>query len=106
MGISELRQAGPSLAFERAGRNALENDLVLRGGLDPDALAHARIVQAHCDTSIDRILLAENLMDPDDILAAQARLYRSRPLSRADVAKLEPAAVPCAPQLLVKHVIL
>lgn len=106
MGISELRQAGPPGTGTRARAGALETELVRRGALDAEAAAYACIMKAHCNAPIDRILLAENMLDRDTVLAAQARLNRSRPLSRAQVARLDPVELDCAPQLFVKHVIL
>ena len=106
MGISELRQAGLAGDASASTAGALEADLLRRGLLDDDTAAFARIMQAHCDAPMDRILLAETTLDRAEILAAQARLNRSRSLSRAQVAQLDPLDPGCAPQTLVRHAVL
>ncbi len=106
MGISELRLAGSPGRAKTEPAGALELDLIRRGVLDAEAAAHAGIMKAHCKAPMDRILLAENMLDRDTVLAAQARLNRSRLLSRVQVAQLSPVRLDCAPQLLIKHLIL
>lgn len=106
MGMSELRQAGfddESVSF-RIG--ALDRELVKEGALTVRDAGLARSVQRHCDASLERVLVAEGLVDEDDILEAQARLLRSRRLRVAEMAELAPLALEIEPHTLLTYAIL
>ncbi|WP_135503763.1 glycosyltransferase [Roseovarius aestuariivivens] len=106
MGISELRQLGAQGQEIFDGPGALDGDLVRRGVLDADSAALARMVQRHCAAPLDRILVSEGVLDRETVLAAQARLNRSRSLSDADLADLAPLDAECDPRILIKHAVL
>lgn len=81
MGISELRQLDtqPRGAVGRrmgtpdgAALCGLGHHLVRTGAISRSDAELARIVQAHCDAPLDRVLLAEGLIDTPDMLRAQA----------------------------------
>ncbi len=81
MGISELRQmTAPTGCAARSDAGALHVEdlcdlgrtLVERGAISRSDAELARMVQAHCDAPLDRVLLAEGLVDAPDLLDAQA----------------------------------
>jgi len=106
MGISELRQSGLAANGGDSAGSGLGGDLVRAGALSRGDIALARIVQAECDATLDRILTAEGLADPDDLLASHARRFRSRRIGAADLAALTPADTNVPPALLLRHAVL
>lgn len=108
MGISELRQIGPSGAVAGAELPAapLDADLVGRGAITEADAALARLVQAHCDTSLDRVLVSEGLATQADVLAAHARAFKSRQVTSTDLLSMHPFEVRAAPALLLRHAVL
>lgn len=101
MGISELRQGG--VAGEPRALDPLGRDLVRRGFLSRADAARAELVRRQCDTSLDRILLAEGLAQEDDLLAAHARHFHSRRLDAAAVARAEVIEAGLDPRILLRH---
>jgi cellulose synthase/poly-beta-1,6-N-acetylglucosamine synthase-like glycosyltransferase len=101
MGISELRQGG--LAGEAGAQGQLGRDLARRGVLSRADAARAGLVQRQCDTSLDRILLAEGLACEDDLLAAHARRLASHRLDAAALARGEVIETGLDPRILIKH---
>ncbi len=82
MGISELRQLDTQSwhSVRRQGAVAQGGDLcdlgrylVRTGAISRSDAELALIVQANCDAPLDRVLLAEGLVDAPDIQRAQAR---------------------------------
>ena len=82
MAISELRQPD-ARAWNGGGLGERANDaaplcalgryLVRTGAISGSDADLARIVEAHCDAPIDRVLIAEGLLDAATAQAAQAR---------------------------------
>lgn len=103
MGISELRQLGAGAGF---GSGSVEGDLIRRGVLSARDASMARFVGRHCDASMDRILMAEGLVDERTLLDAHARRFHSRDLTAESLAALSPLEVDIAPEILLKHVVL
>ena len=104
MGISELRQVG----HVDGGRvtDPLGRDLVRRGLLGRADAARAGLVRRQCDTSLDRILLAEGLAREEDLLAAHARLGNTRCLDAGALARARVVETGLDPRILLKHVAL
>ena len=82
MGILELRQADtqPLTAARQqqwakpgAELCGLGRHLVQAGTISRSDAELAQIVQRYCDAPVDRVLLAEGLIDAKDVLQAQAR---------------------------------
>lgn len=101
MGISELRQGG--LAGGAAASDPVRRDLVRRGILSRADAARAGLVQRQCDTSLDRILLAEGLAREEDLLTAHARRLASRRLDAAALERAELIETGLDPRILLKH---
>ncbi|MFU8836357.1 glycosyltransferase [Roseovarius autotrophicus] len=101
MGISELRQIGHGAGGE--GLDKVGRDLVRHGMLSRADAARAGLVKRQCDTSLDRILLAEGLAQEDDLLALHARRLASRRLEDAAIASAEEIETGLDPRLLLKH---
>jgi len=106
MGISELRQAALLDDQEGDGFDALGGELVRQGVIDRNDVALAGIVRSHCDATLDRVLMAEGLVQQGDLLDAHARRLNSRRLTRAELAALEARDVSEKPQTLIKNGIL
>ncbi|MEM6578640.1 MAG: glycosyltransferase [Pseudomonadota bacterium] len=106
MGISELRQAG----FDEDGApspiGSLDRELVKDGALSVRDAGLARYVQRHCDASLERVLIAEGLVDEEEILEAQARLLRSRRLQARELEDLQPLDLDVEPHTLLTYAIL
>jgi hypothetical protein len=105
MGISELREGGFG---RRSGavpfpRDRLGRDLVRRGVISGADAALADLVRRRCDTSLDRVLLAEGLAREDDLLAAHARRLDARWIDAAALAAMEPVETGLDPRLLLRH---
>jgi glycosyltransferase involved in cell wall biosynthesis len=105
MGISELREGGFG---RRAGtvqfpRDRLGRDLVRRGVISGADAALADLVRRRCDTSLDRVLLAEGLAREDDLLAAHARRLDARRIDAAALAAMEPVETGLDPRVLLRH---
>ncbi len=101
MGISELRQGG--VAGKRGVVDRLGRDLVARGVLSRADAARAGLVRGQCDTSLDRILLAEGLAREEDLLAAHARRLASRRLDAGALARAEVIETGLDPRILLRH---
>ncbi|MEB8387114.1 glycosyltransferase [Rhodobacteraceae bacterium KMM 6894] len=107
MGISELRlldtqsdlsaspQTGPSCDLGRA--------LVRAGTVSRSDAMLAAIVQEHCDAPLDRVLLAEGLIDAPDLLAAQAGLAGHGQISALALAAQANPIDGTDPRRLLKH---
>ena len=106
MGISELRQAGyvDEAKPEKAG--ALDRELVKGGALSARDAGLARHVQRHCDASLERVLIAEGLVDEEEILEAHARLLRSRRLRQEELVSLPALELDIEPHTLLNYAIL
>ncbi|MEL7402528.1 MAG: glycosyltransferase [Pseudomonadota bacterium] len=102
MGITELRQMGPQGAEFAPAPGALDTELVARGLISVKDAALARHVARNCDTSIDRILLAEKLVSETDILEAHARILGTRSVSEEDINSFSHFPVEIAPQTLMQ----
>lgn len=103
MGISELRQAGPSGDATGFDAGAVEADLLRRGILNMRDALLARQVRRHCDADVGRILLAEGLVTRSDLLDAHARRFRSRRVEAEEFAALAPIEVEAAPHILLRY---
>ena len=105
MGISELRQGGygrPGQAISVPAQ-PLGRDLARRGIIRAIDAGLAEFVQRRCDTSLDRILLAEGLAREEDVLAAHAQRIGGRQLDADALAELPPVETGLDPRLLLKH---
>jgi len=105
MGISELREGGfgrgaGTVPFPRDG---LGRDLVRRGVISGADAALADLVRRRCDTSLDRVLLAEGLAQEEDLLAAHARRLEARRLDGAALAAMAPVETGLDPRVLLRH---
>ena len=103
MGISELRQAGPSGDATGFDAGAVEADLLRRGILNMRDALLARQVRRHCDADVGRILLAEGLVTRSDLLDSHARRFRSRRVEAEEIAALAPIEVEAAPHILLRY---
>ncbi|KRS14738.1 glycosyl transferase [Roseovarius atlanticus] len=103
MGISELRQAGPSGDATGFDAGAVEADLLRRGTLNIRDALLARQVRRHCDADVGRILLAEGLVTRSDLLDSHARRFRSRRVEAEEIAALAPIEVEAAPHILLRY---
>jgi cellulose synthase/poly-beta-1,6-N-acetylglucosamine synthase-like glycosyltransferase len=103
MGISELRQLGPSEDTADMEAGAVETDLVRRGTLAARDAILARQVRSHCDADLGRILIAEGLVTKGDLLDAHVRRFRSRRVDAGEIAALAPIEVDTAPQILLRY---
>src|SRR6056297_2364002 len=105
MGISELREGG----FDRRSgavpfpRDGLGRDLVRRGVISGADAALADLVRRRCDTSLDRVLLAEGLAREEDLLAAHARRLEARRIDAATLAEMTPVETGLDPRVLLRH---
>jgi cellulose synthase/poly-beta-1,6-N-acetylglucosamine synthase-like glycosyltransferase len=105
MGINELRQGG----YGRPGNVArvpghpLGRDLVRRGIISDADAVRAALVQRRCDTSLDRILIAEGLVREDDLLGAHARRIAGRRVDRDALANMTPVETGLDPRVLLRH---
>lgn len=106
MGISELREAGYDAGKASSPIAALDNELVRGGALSMRDAGLARYVQRHCDASLERVLVAEGLVDEEEILEAQARLLRSRCLRKEELAELPALDLDVPPHTLLTYAIL
>ncbi len=106
MGISELRNLDQRRSPLNAPHGTLAQDLVQSGVISKADLQLAQVVQNHCDARIGDILLAEGLVGPADILAAQARRFKSRCLSRESLLSLERFKVRIPAEVLLRHAVL
>lgn len=102
MGISELRQA--ALLDNKGGDafDALGGELVRQGVIDRNDVALAGIVRSHCDATLDRVLMAEGLVQQGDLLEAHACRLNSRRLTREELSALEAREGPDNPRTLIK----
>jgi cellulose synthase/poly-beta-1,6-N-acetylglucosamine synthase-like glycosyltransferase len=98
MGVSELRHLQRSFLDFEKGSEGVEAELVRAGQISAADAALAKLVQRQCDTSMDRILSAEGLAEPQAILAAHARVAKSRELGAKELLDLSvvPVDVPLA----------
>ena len=105
MGISELRQGGGDRARQpvQLPQEPLGRDLVRRGVLSGRDAALAELVQARCDTSLDRILLSEGLANEGDLLDAHARRLSARRVDAGTLAALPPVETGLDPRMLLRH---
>ncbi|QFT81573.1 Beta-monoglucosyldiacylglycerol synthase [Roseovarius sp. THAF27] len=103
MGISELRQTYPFQDAADVDAAGVDSDLVRQGVLNVRDAILARQMRRHCDAGMDRILVAEGLVTRGDLLNAHARRFRSRQVDAAEIAALDPIAVPLAPRILLRY---
>lgn len=106
MGISELRQAGYDEDGAPSSIGALDKELVKGGALTVRDAGLARYVQRHCDASLERVLVAEGLVNEEEILEAHARLLRSRRLRSAELVDLPALDLDVPPHTLLNYAIL
>lgn len=105
MGISELRKGGFG---RRAGAvpfpcDGVGRDLVRRGVINAQDAALVDLVWRHCDTSLDRVLLAEGLVKEDELLEAHAHRLGTRRVDAAAIASMAPVETGLDPRLLLRH---
>jgi len=105
MGISELREGGfgHEEGTAQFPRDGLGRDLVRRGIISGSDAALADLVQRRCDTSLDRVLLAEGLAREDDLLTAHARRLEARRIDEAALAEMTPVETGLDPRVLLRH---
>jgi hypothetical protein len=103
MGISELRQAAFADEGLDGAFDTLGTELVQQGVISSTDMSLAGVVRQHCDASLDRVLMAENLATQDDLLEAHARRLNSRRLSQADLEGLPQRGPHADPRELIKH---
>ncbi|MCZ4352156.1 glycosyltransferase [Roseovarius aestuarii] len=107
MGISELRLLDPQPDLTTSPQQnqpcALARALTRAGKLSHSDSVLAAIVQDHCDAPLDRVLLAEGLVDAPDVLDAQAELARHGRISTKTLAAQADTAGQIDPRDLLKH---
>ena len=105
MGISELREGGfgNGAGTGRFQRDGLGRDLVRRGIISGSDAALADLVRRRCDTSLDRVLLAEGLAQEEDLLTAHARRLEARRIDEATLAEMTPVETGLDPRVLLRH---
>ena len=91
MGISELRQGGFDRQRQstRVPMHPLGRDLVRQGVISGADATLAELVQRRCDTSLDRILMAEGLAREDDLLTAHARRINAEARNVPEVIEIQ-----------------
>lgn len=103
MSISELRHFAGASLNRRIPINPLGRDLVKSGEISQSDAALAEMVRQHCDTSLDRILIAEGLVDEDDLLNAHARRLATKRLNNKDLCEADALDCGIAPGRLLRH---
>ncbi len=106
MGISELRQmpAHPRTRKDKGG--AVGAHLVKAGIISQSDLTLAQQVRAHCDASLDRVLLAEGLTEADTLLQAHAARLKTRCVMPPEMAALDSRQTGEMPGMLLKRGVL
>ncbi|WP_104017623.1 glycosyltransferase [Roseovarius nitratireducens] len=105
MGISELRQGGFDRQRQstRVPMHPLGRDLVRQGVISGADATLAELVQRRCDTSLDRILMAEGLAREDDLLTAHARRINAERIEADTLTDMTPVETGLDPRVLLRH---
>ena len=106
MGISELRQLDARTLKRSGALHDLGRDLVQAGAISRSDAALAQLVQRHCDAPLDRVLAAEGLAAPDDLMAAQARRAQTIVIPTTELTQHGTTTPGVDPRLLLKHGVL